>query len=409
MMSHLRRNKIIASGFRQMGRFKLRTFFMMLGIIVGIAALTLVLSLGKGTKQQLMGKVQRLFSANNILIAAGGGEERGGAAATGPTTTLMPDDLEALKAQIPNIRQYDAQQLALNRSVKYKQNSLDVLIRGNTPAGERVWNRSVSSGSYFDEAHMQSSARVALVGTVVRDKLFDGNDPVGEQIRIGNVPFRVIGVLEPFGVDPHGNDRDFEIAIPLSTMMRRVMNVDYIMSAKLELADEALMDRTVAQIRQVLRERHHIQPDEYDDFTMLTPEKVEQIISKMNNVFSLVLPLITAISLLAGGIVVAALMLIAIDERKSEIGLRKALGARARDISLQFMAETLAVTVTGGLIGFVLGTIGTQLVTIKMKLPPVLPWEAFLLGFVFSVIVGMAASIIPARRAAKMQPVDALT
>jgi putative ABC transport system permease protein len=249
---------------------------------------------------------------------------------------------------------------------------------------------------------------VALVGTAVVKNLFDGIDPVGEQIRIGSVPFRVIGVLEPMGIDPHGLDRDNEISVPITTIMRRLMNVDYIMTAKLQLADKSRMEETAEQIRQILRERHHINADEPDDFMIITPVKVRQILSQMTNVFSVLLPLITGIALLAGGVVIAALMLIMVNERTGEIGLRKAVGARAKDILQQFIMETTVITVTGGFFGFLLGAIGVQALVIRMKLPVVLPWEAFILGMVFSAIVGMAAGIIPARRAASLEPVEAL-
>jgi putative ABC transport system permease protein len=321
---------------------------------------------------------------------------------------LTLEDLKELQEQIPNIENYDPMQMIVSRAVKYKEKSLDLRIMGNSPNAEEVWDRSVLTGSFYTEAHMKQSARVALVGTAVVKELFDGIDPVGEQIRIGSVPFRVIGVLEPMGIDPHGLDRDNEISVPITTIMRRLMNVDYIMTAKLQLADQSKMEETAAQISQILRERHHITADEPDDFTIITPVKVREIVSRMTNVFSVFLPLIAGIALLAGGVVIAALMLIMVNERTSEIGLRKAVGARAKDILLQFIMETTVITVTGGLIGFFLGTLGVQLLIVKMKLPVVLPWEAFILGIVFSAIVGMAAGIIPARRAASLDPVETL-
>ncbi len=404
----MNKRKIVKSGFRVMKRYKLRTFFMMLGIIIGITALTLILSLGKGTRQKLMDKVERVISASNILLGAGGGEMRGGPGSGGPTTTLTPADLIELREQIPNIENYDPMQMIVSRAVKYKEKSLDLRIMGNSPRAEELWDRGVLSGSFFNEAHMKQTARVALVGTVVVEKLFDGIDPVGEQIRIGSVPFRVIGVLEPMGIDPHGMDRDNEINVPITTIMRRLMNVDYIMTAKLQLADKSKMEETAAQIGRILRERHHITAEEPDDFTIITPEKVKQIVARMNNLFSVLLPLIAGISLLAGGVVIAALMLIAVNERTGEIGLRKAVGARAKDILLQFIAETTVITITGGLTGFLLGTLGVLVLVAKMKLPPIVPWEAFLLGLVFSAVVGMAAGIIPARRAASLDPVETL-
>lgn len=255
---------------------------------------------------------------------------------------------------------------------------------------------------------MQQYACVALVGPTVVKNLFNGHDPVGTEIRIGVVPFQVIGVLESIGVDPHGMDRDNEIVIPITTIMRRILNVDFIASAKLEIAEGVDVEKTALQVRDFLRERHHLGPDEADDFTMVTPKKVRQILARMTDVFSLILPLIAAISLLAGGIVVAALMLISVNERTREIGLRKALGARTKDILVQFMAETTAITLAGGFIGFIVGSVGLQILIIKMKLPQVVPWEAFLLGMVCSIMVGLAAGVLPARRAAQLEAIESL-
>jgi putative ABC transport system permease protein len=404
----MKRNSIVKSGFQIMKRYKLRTFFMMLGIIIGVTALTLILSLGKGTRQKLMNRVERVISSSNILISATRGEIRGGPRSHESTTTLTLEDLKELREQIPNIENYDPMQMIPSRSVKYKEKSLDLRIMGNSPNAEEIWDRGVTSGSFYTEMDMKQSARVALVGTAVVKELFDGIDPVGEQIRIGSVPFRVIGVLESMGIDAHGRDRENEISIPVTTMMRRLMNVDYIRRAKLQLADKSRMEETAAQIRQILRERHHINADEPDDFMIITPVKVQQILSLMTNVFSILLPLIAGIALLAGGVVIAALMLIMVNERTGEIGLRKAVGARAKDILRQFIIETTVITVTGGFFGFLLGTIGVQVLVIRMKLPAVLPWEAFILGMVFSAIVGMAAGLIPARRAASLDPVETL-
>jgi len=402
------RNSIFKSSIRVMKRYKLRTFFMMLGILIGITALTLILTLGKGTQQQLMAKVERLFSASNIIINAGGQGIRGGRNHEGVTSTLTLEDFSELQKQIPNIEIYDAYQIIENRSVKYKDRSQDFRIMGNTPNAELVWNRGALSGSFFTENDIKRLARVALVGISVAKDLFGNIDPVGELIRIGDVPFQVIGVLEPMGVDPHGVDRDYEIYVPITTLMRRLMNVDYIVGAKLQLADKSKMDETAAQVTQFLRERHHISAGELDDFTLFTPVIVKQIVSKMNRMFTLFLPLVAGVSLLVGGVLVTVLMLISISERTSEIGLRRAVGARAKDILLQFVMETIVISISGGMIGFVLGVVGVQLLIFKMKLPQVVPWEAFILGMAFSTIVGMAAGILPARKAAGLEPVDAL-
>lgn len=404
----MNKSRIIKSGFKVMKRYKLRTFFMTLGIIIGATALTLILSLGRGTQKQLTDKVERIFNASNILIQSGGGEIKSRPNFDKPVGTLSLDDIKEIQEQAPNIANYDAFQVIPGRAVKYKEKSQDLRIFGNTPKAKEVWNRGVVSGAYFTDTDMIQSARVALVGTGVVKDLFAGIDPVGEQIRIGNTPFQVIGVLEPMGVDPHGLNRDYEISVPITTLMRRLMNTDYIGGAKLQLADKTKIKETVTAITRILRKRHHIAENEPDDFTIITPEMIRKIIAKMNNVFIFFLPLLAGVALLVGGVVVASLMLMTVNQRTGEIGLRRALGARSKDILLQFIVETIVITLFGWLFGFLLGTAGLLVFVFKMNLPLVIPWEAFILGMVFSTIIGAAAGIIPARRAASLDPVEAL-
>ncbi|MCP5104860.1 MAG: FtsX-like permease family protein [bacterium] len=403
----MKKNRIIKSGFRAMGRHKMRTFFMMTGILVGITALTLIISLGKGTKQELMGKIEKLFSANNIIITAGGGMQKG-PRFDGRVTTLTLEDVEVLRDEVPNIEMYDPMQMIPQREVKYRDKSINTRIFGQSPASEQVWNRSVVSGEFIDEGENKRAARTALLGTKVASELFGDSDPVGEQIRIGNVPFKVKGILEEWGTDLHGLNRDNEILVPITTAMRRLMNVDYIRNVKIQLADPNKMEQTESRIRGILRERHHLTPEEPDDFMIITPVLVQKIVAGANNIFDLFLPLIAGISLLVGGVVAAGLMLISVNERTGEIGLRKAVGARSKDIQLQFLIETAAVTVSGGIIGILLGNLGVQVFAAIMKLPAVVAWEALLLGIFSSALVGLAAGVFPARRAAGLEPVDAL-
>jgi len=247
-----------------------------------------------------------------------------------------------------------------------------------------------------------------LIGTTDVDTLFGDIDPIGEQIRIGTVPFRVIGVLKQRGIDPHGWDRDNEILVPYTTAMRRLMNIDYVQTAKLLVKDPRKIERTTERITVILRERHTLAESEPNDFSILTPVQVQEMVSSTNRIFTLFLPLIAGISLIVGGVIVANLMLISVNERTSEIGLRKAVGARSKDIQLQFLAETTVITLLGGMIGIVLGLVGSQAVSAMMKLPPSLSWEALGLGVIFSTLVGLIAGVLPARRAASLQPVETL-
>jgi putative ABC transport system permease protein len=353
------------------------------------------------------------------VIIAGGGSERGDGRdlevedssieQLSLTATLSLEDLQAIAAQLANIRDYDANQMAF-RSVRSGGNTMDLRVLGHSERAAEIWNRGVISGRFLGEDDLQRSARVALVGSQLVDQLFDGDDPVGRQIRIGTAPFQVIGVLEPLGVDPHGMNRDLDIIVPLSTAMRRLMNVDFILSAKLRLHDETRMAATATEVREILRRRHHLTSDEPDDFQIITAAQVEEMLARVNQVFSVLLPALSVLTLVVGGFLVASLMLITINERRAEIGLRKALGARRRDILVQVMIETSQITVSGGLFGFLLGAAAVRLLASQQNLPiATFPWPALLAGVAVSLLVGLLASVLPARRAAALQPVESLS
>lgn len=400
--------RIIKSGFRVLGRHKMRTFFMMLGIAVGITALTLIFSLGKGTEKKVLDNIDRMFSGSSILVSAGAGQMMGGSMSDGPTTTLTVEDLEAIQAEISDIEAWDPMLMIPSREVKYQENSENIRIFGHSERSERVWNIGVTRGEYIDSQDVMASARVALIGTTVVNTLFEDIDPIGEQIRIGTVPFRVIGILKERGIDPHGWDRDNEVIVPYTTAMRRLMNIDYIQNAKLIVKDPKKMERTVERITTILRDRHVLAEREPDDFSIITPVQVQEMVSSTNKIFGLLLPLIAGISLLAGGVIVANLMLISVSERTGEIGLRKAVGARSKDIQLQFISETVAITFLGGVVGIFIGMIGAQVLAMIMNFPPTVSGKALVLGIVFSSLVGFIAGVVPARRAASLQPVETL-
>jgi putative ABC transport system permease protein len=249
---------------------------------------------------------------------------------------------------------------------------------------------------------------VAVVGETLVREIFKGADPIGSQLRIGTVPFEVIGVLDSMGIDPHGWDRDNEVIIPVTTMMRRVMNVDYVQTAKILVEEGGDLEGAVVAIEQLLRERHALAPDEPDDFSMITPIQVQEMVGSMNRIFTLFLPLLAAVALLVGGIVVANLMLMGVNERRSEIGLRKALGARRKDIWIQFLLESSVVTVAGGVVALLVGAAALAFVAQGMEIPSIMPWPAATLGLCAAVIVGLLAGVFPARRAADLDPVTTL-
>lgn len=404
----MRTQRLIGHGLRCLGRHRLRTFFMMLGTFVGVSALTLVMAIGQGTRDSVLGNIERMFSGSSIFLSAGGGGMMGGPREEGPTTTLVTEDLEEIQATIPGIRVFDPMFMDESSEVVYQGNSSTVRVLGHSERHEEVWNRGVSRGAFFGEADVQSSARVALVGETLVREVFQGADPIGLQFRIGTIPFEVIGVLDPLGIDPHGWDRDSEVIIPVTTMMRRVMNVDYLQSAKFLVDPEADLDVTVLAIEEVLRERHVLATEMPNDFSMITPVQIQKMVGSINRVFTLFLPLLAGVSLLIGGIVVANLMLMGANERRSEIGLRKAVGARTRDVWVQFLLESALVTVTGGVLALGVSAVALGVISQFMEIPSIMPWGAASLGLGAAVVVGLLAGVLPAKRASAMDPVAAL-
>jgi putative ABC transport system permease protein len=397
--------RLVSHSAGMMGRHKLRTGFMMIGSFIGVAALTLVVSVGLAAERKMLNLAHQMFGESSLMIIDGGGHMMGGPRS--PGTRLKIDDLEAIAKQVPKIESWDPQQ-GLTASVRHGDLADTAQVLGESERSEHVWGRPAVQGAYFDDTAVKSSERVALIGQTVATQLFGNENPMGAEIRIGSVPFRVVGILEPWGTDPHGMDRDNEIVVPISTLMRRLTNVDTITGAKLLVAPSAQDDQMVKAIETILRDRHGLAADQPDDFSILTASEVRQVMAAMKRILSLYLPMVAAISLLAGGIVSASLMVASVNERAGEIGLRRAVGARTEDIRLQFLIETAATTVAGGVAGILLGYVLARMGATKMHLGTVAPWSAALLGILASIVVGLAAGLLPAQRAARMSPVDAL-
>jgi len=400
--------RIVSGAVRTLGRHRLRTFFMMLGTFVGVTALTVTLAIGRGTQNDVLKRLDRMLGSSTILLRAGGSRMVGGAHAAGPTTSLTLADLRAIRSEVAPIDLADPMVMAPAQDVIHEAQSRRIPVTGYSEASEIVWNRSVTRGSYFTADDVASSARVALIGEVAARDLFGRDDPIGAQIRIGTVPFEVIGVLERVGLDPHGIDKDNEIIIPISTMMRRLLNVDYIGGAKFAVEPGADLDRTVLEIGDVLRRRHGLGPDQNDDFAMFTPVQAQQMVRGTNRVFTLVLPLLSALSIAVGGLIVAILMLMTVNERRWEIGLRKAVGARSRDIRLQFLVESAATTGLGGVLALVAAYLILQALGHDHGATGGMPWGIALLGLVAATGAGIVSGIVPARRAAALDPVQTL-
>ena len=396
---------LLAGSVRILTRYKLRSFFMSLGMVIGVAALVVMRSMGSGAEQVMLDKIERMFSASSIFIMNTGGAMRGGLRNPGQLTI---DDLEAIDDQLEQVIDWDPGVAIGSREVQYQGRNRSLMIVGHSERAEFVKGRGVIEGEYFSKADVRSASRVALIGTKTAVALFGDQDPVGKQIRIGTSPFRVKGILEPHGVDPHGMDRDDEVHVPITTIMRRLLNVDIIGSAKVIVSSAAEVDETADRIAEILQVRHGLAVDEPDDFSIYTPTQVQKSVKEANRVLTVYLPATAGIALFAAAIVIANIMLIGVRERIAEIGLRKAVGATNRQIGWQFLLESLAVSVISGAIGVGMGAGILMAIARTMNPETRITPDSIILGLVAALVVGILAGFLPARQAALQEPVDAL-
>jgi len=397
--------RLLTHSLKVMSRYRLRSAFVMLGSLVGVAALTLVVSIGQGMEAKVMKTVGQIMGDSSILIMSGGSRMLGSPRAGASRLTI--DDLTAVAAAVDGIDAWDPQQ-DIATVVRYRDRTATVRIIGQSERGERVWARSMTRGGYFGAADVTAAARVAVIGETVARTLLGGDDPIDAEIRIGAVPFRVIGVLEPFGTDMHGMDRDNEISVPISALMRRLTNVDTVSGARLLLKDPSRGEQIAAEVTRVLRTRHALAADDPEDFRLMTAVEVRQMTTWVRRVLLVFVPLLAAVILLVAGIVAATLMLSSINERIGEIGLRRAIGASPGDIRLQFASETAVTIAVGGIGGLLVGDVATWAAASRLQLAHTFSWQALAVGLAAMVATGFLAGILPARRAARLQPADAL-
>jgi putative ABC transport system permease protein len=404
----MKTRRIILNALKNLAKYKLRSFLMMTGIIIGILALTMVISIGLGAKNLVMERVKK-FGLESLMINANAASMMGKQASPGhEITTLTLADAEYLKREVRSISEIAPFNRRGNANINYFDKSTTAALFGVTPSWAYVWDWDVTDGEFITDEDMTSLNRVCLIGPTVRKELFGENNPIGEQIQAGNVQFIIKGILVSKGTSPGGGDMDNRVMIPLSTFMRRVANVDYLAGIKVLLNSNSDISKTRDEIISVLRERHKLADGIPDDFTVISPDEVTEMAERISGTFNLFLVLLAGISLITGGIVVANIMFISVNERKKEIGLRKAIGANIKDIMNQFLFESSAVTLMGGLIGIILGAVGAKVLNIVFQMPISISWTSILIGVISSTIVGIIAGVQPARRAAGLQPVDAL-
>ena len=388
-----------------MAENRIRTFLMMLGVIIGVATLTTIASSVLGARSEVMERVEK-FGLDQIMIMAGAGRKPG---VPQPTpTTLRVEDAQAMLSEVSNVKDVTPQINRRDFPVKFGNKNTYALLLAANPNWSSVWNTLTVAGRFISEEDVSRLARVAVIGPTIVKELYEGEDPIGKQIMVNNNPFEIIGIIEARGTSPTGLDLDSRVVIPLTTGQKRVFNQDYLFMIKIVLKDPSKMAQSVKDIQALLRERHNLPTGVEDDFTVVTPSQVMAIASKVSTTFTLFLLLISGISLIVGAIVIANIMFIAVNERRAEIGIRRAVGATKRDIMAQFLIESVSIATIGGIIGIIIGLLGLKKLSAFMKLPATVIWQPILLSFLSAILVGLIAGIQPARKAASMDPIEAL-
>lgn len=386
---------------------KSRTLLASLGIVIGIAAVIIMVAIGKGSQQEVL-DVIRDMGENLIILNAGEMKRRGGAfRLTGNVTTLKIRDAEFLLDEIDGLIKavpYEARQI----QVKFGNTSANANVAGTTPDFLAVRKYEIESGRFFDANDSRLARRAAVLGQTAIDNIFPEDDPVGQVVRIKSIPFTVIGTLKPKGMDSQGADQDDILLIPMTTMMRRVLNQTYINTIYLQAADRASMDSAAGKIREALRKRHKLIGGKEDDFTLQSQLDLEDLKLETKKTFTALIVGVAAISLIVGGIGILAVMLVSVKERTREIGVRRAVGATRLDIIGQFVLESLAIGVIGGTVGVGLG------VGITLGLAEWSPWtllldrQSILAAGAVCVTIGILFGIYPAIKASRLDPMDAL-
>lgn len=401
----MRTLRMASQALKAMKENKVRSFLMMLGVIIGVATLTIITSSVMGARSQVMSRVER-FGLDQIMIMAGAGRKPG---VPQPTpTTLRIEDANAMLSELSNVKDVTPQINRRDIPIKYQnKNSYAVMVATN-PNWPEIWNTQAENGRFFNETEVSRLARVAVIGQTLVNDLFGGEDPVGKQISVANNPFEIIGVLEKKGASPMGLDLDSRLIIPITTGMKRVFNQDYITNIKLVVNDASKITDTGNDVKMLLRERHNLAPGVEDDFTIVTPTLVMALASKVSSTFNIFLILISLVSLVVGAVVIANIMFISVNERKAEIGIRRAVGATRRDILSQFLIESVTVSALGGIIGGVLGIVSLKLLSMFTKMQSGDIMAPLLIAIACAIVVGLLAGIQPAKKASGLDPIEAL-
>ena len=399
----------IIVAFRVLARHRLRSALTMLGMIIGVAAVIAMVSIGEGAKAAVQAQLAT-YGTNVIVILPGASTTGGLRSGYGGVVTLTIADMQELK-KIPFVGQVGWQRVLYDQVVHENKN-WSTKIGGISLSYFIIRDWSLASGDFFTQADLDSSARTAVLGKTIVDSLFNaGEDPIGSIIRIRSLPFQAVGTLAPKGFDSQGNDQDDVIFIPFSTAERKLVGSKFLGSVNagfLSVDDPDHMDDVVVEIKRMLRERHKLRATQVDDFTVRNQVDLMRVQANTSESMTMLLLAVASVSLLVGGIGIMNILLVSVNERTREIGIRLAVGAKRRHILLQFLIESLVLSSIGGVIGIMAGVIGAGIASQVAGWPTIIPTEAIIGAVAFSAIVGIFFGLYPANKAATLNPIKAI-
>lgn len=399
-------SNLLKIALKALNNNKLRCFLTMLGIIIGVASVITMLAIGQGSKNSIKAQISEMGS-NMIMIHPGNMQRGGVRQSADDMQTLEESDYEALK-DLPGIAAVSPSVNSGGQLVN-GNNNYPSSIYGVTPEYLDIRRFKVKEGSIFTEHDIKSAAKVCILGKTVVDNLFpNGEDPVGHVIRFGKIPLTVIGVLESKGTNSMGQDQDDVVIAPYTTVMKRILAVDYIQGIFASAVDETRTDETIEAITDVLRSRHRIKEGADDDFEIRSQQELSEMMNSTSDMMTVLLACIAGISLLVGGIGIMNIMYVSVTERTREIGLRMSIGARGIDILSQFLIEAVIISVSGGIIGILVGVIASWLVNVIAHWPIYIQPYSVVLSFAVCTVTGVFFGWYPAKKAAGLDPIEAI-
>jgi len=397
--------KIISQSFKAVRSFKLRTFFCLLSVTLGISSISVIVAATEGAYKKAFEIVAR-FGPDSLLVI-GGSEQARAAGERQKTVTL--DDVKAVKQAFDNAYLVVPMTSMREVTVSYKEEKNQTLIVGSTSDYSRVWTWPVIEGSDFTEDDVKGLRNVGLIGQYLAKELFGNENPVGKYVLVKGLPVQIVGVLSERGTSPSGDLLDNRIVIPITTLMRKLQNeTKYVSALRIRFIDQANLYSHLEELKIFFRKRHGIPEGEPDDFTIISPKEIIKFLVALTGSLVIFLGITGVISLIVAGFVLANLFLLSVKERTKEIGIRRATGAKKNDILLQFLFESVVITTIGGILGFILALLSSKLLMLIAEFPIYFSWKAFVVGLLLSWVVGIGFGLQPAKRAADLNPIEAI-